>query len=137
MNDRPGWDEYFLRLAQAVALRADCRRRKVGAVLVKGRRVVSTGYNGAAAGKSSCLAGDCPRGLLSYADCQAFGSYANCIAVHAEANALLYANHAETVNGTMYITCEPCADCLKLLDGALVAEVIYGDPEGEVSRIDL
>lgn len=60
--NRPGWDQYFLGIAQAVSARADCTRRKVGAVIVKDRRIVSTGYNGAASGEGSCLAGDCPRG---------------------------------------------------------------------------
>jgi dCMP deaminase len=93
---RPGWDEYFVNIARAVAERSDCRRRKVGAVLVDtGRRIVGTGYTGAPSGHPGCLEGACPRGLLSYDEVKEFSAYdsgpGRCISVHAEANALLYA----------------------------------------------
>ena len=95
---RPGWDEYFVNIARAVAERSDCRRRKVGAVLVDtGRRIVGTGYTGAPSGHPGCLEGACPRGLLSYDEVKEFSAYdsgpGRCISVHAEANALLARNH--------------------------------------------
>lgn len=126
--NRPDWDTYFLNLATAVAARADCRRRKVGAVIVdSGHRVVSTGYNGAPAGDPGCLAGHCPRGLLSYADKAAFTDYdsgpGKCISLHAEANALLYAGR-EVRGCTAYLTDPPCPTCLKLLRGAGIERVV-------------
>jgi len=63
MADRPGWDEYFLSIADAVAARADCTRRKVGALIVRNRRIIATGYNGSPAGEPGCLSDRaCPRG---------------------------------------------------------------------------
>ncbi|HOQ28650.1 MAG TPA: cell division protein DedD, partial [Armatimonadota bacterium] len=71
----PGWDEYFVGIARAVAARAKCTRRQVGAVLVLGRRIIATGYNGAAPGRPDCLQGACPRGMLSYDDVPGLGDY--------------------------------------------------------------
>ena len=116
---RPDWDEYALGLARAVATRADCRRSKVGAVILDAdHRVVSTGYNGAPAGQKGCLAGACPRGLG-----QVNTSYDNCIAVHAEANAILYA-HRSLKDCTLYVTKPPCADCSRLIAGAQIGRVV-------------
>lgn len=62
-SKRPGWDAYFLNVAQAVAQRGDCTRRQVGAIIVdQNHRIISTGYNGTAPGQKSCLEGSCPRG---------------------------------------------------------------------------
>ncbi len=63
---RPAWDDYFLSITKTVATRADCRRAQHGAVLVRDNRIISTGYNGSPAGDElSCLAGDCPRGVVN------------------------------------------------------------------------
>lgn len=95
---RPDWDDYFLGIAEAVARRADCRRRHVGAVLVANNRIVATGYNGAPSGGPSCLAGQCPRGLLDSAAVAPGSSYdtgaGSCVALHAEQNCLLYADRS-------------------------------------------
>lgn len=127
--DRPGWDDYFLEIARAVAARSDCRRRKVGAVLVdEGHRIVGTGYTGAPSGHPGCLEGHCPRGKLSYEEIQAFSSYdsgpGRCISVHAEMNALLYARR-DLRGCTAYITCQPCPTCAKLLAGAGMSFAIF------------
>ena len=93
----PGWDEYFLGIATAVAARAKCTRRRVGALLVIDHRIIATGYNGAAPGEPDCLDGACPRGALDYEAVPALGDYDRpgtpgfCIAIHAEVNALLFA----------------------------------------------
>lgn len=126
MSPRPTWDEYGLALAQTVALRADCTRRKVGAVILgPDHRVRGAGYNGAPSGVPGCASsGACPRGLSTVA---AYSNYDNCIAIHAEANALLHGKHE---GGTMYVTDAPCAGCEKLLRGSGIVRVVW--PEGEM-----
>lgn len=123
---RPDWDLYFLNIAVAVADRADCTRRKVGAVIVKNHRVVSTGYNGAPAGRKGCLEGACPRGA---SDVPPGSSYdtgpGSCIAVHAEANAIIYADYDKCLGATLYCTDEPCGGCQKLIDGAGISRVVW------------
>lgn len=111
-------------ITRAVATRADCRRRQVGAVIVDANnRILSTGYNGAPAGHAGCLAGHCPRGLMGYEEISALSAYDNCISIHAEANALLYAR-TSLVGARIYITCEPCKDCAKLIAGSGIIQTI-------------
>lgn len=126
-DPRPSWDEYFLGIAQAVAARADCTRAKHGAVIVKHNRIVATGYNGAPAGQPGCLTyGACPRGQKSYEELPTrAGDYSDCIAVHAEANALLYADRDRCEGATIYITGAPCAGCKKLILGAGIVRTVY------------
>lgn len=128
---RPSWDSYFLGIALSVSTRADCRRRKVGAVLVgTDNRVLEVGYNGAPAGHRGCLAGGCPRGLLSYEQVAAMADYSDpassgyCIALHAEVNALLIAGRAAR-GATIYITDEPCPNCRKAIMGAGVVRAVW------------
>ena len=125
-HERPSFDSYFLGLARSVALRADCTRRRIGCVLVDAdRRVIATGYNGAPAGEPGCLSsGACPRGQLSYDEVPKDSNYDNCISIHAEANALLYAR-ASVKGATAYITDKPCPSCAKLLRGAGIERIVY------------
>lgn len=127
MPDRPDWDTYFLTIAAAVATRAECTRRKVGAVVVRDRRIIATGYNGAPAGQPSCLDGACPRGLCSTDQVAPGSSYdtgaGSCIAIHAEANALLHAN-GSLAGADLYITDEPCDGCARLIAGAGIARAV-------------
>lgn len=121
---RPEWDDYFLSVAKAVSSRADCTRRRVGCVVVLDNRIISTGYNGAPASDPGCAsAGACPRGQLSYEALPKDSSYHNCIAIHAEANALLYAR-TSCVGATAYVTDNPCPDCAKLLRGAGITRIV-------------
>jgi dCMP deaminase len=126
---RPTFDAYFLDIAQAVSARADCRRRRHGAAIVTRNRIVATGYNGSAAGKPGCLAGACPRGLLSYTELPPLTSYDEgpgfCVAVHAEQNALLYSSRADVEGGTIYITGEPCATCRRLIGGSGLVRAVW------------
>lgn len=121
---RPGWHDYFLGIAEAVAARADCTRSRVGAVIVRDHRIVATGYNGAPAGVPGCLEGACPRGCASKDDVPSYGSFDDpdapgfCIAVHAEANAIVYADTDRMRGGTIYVTKRPCAGCAKLIAAA-------------------
>ncbi|MER7445025.1 deoxycytidylate deaminase [Micromonospora avicenniae] len=146
---RPDWDAYFLGIARAVAARADCTRRQVGAVVVRDRRIVSTGYNGAPPGGPSCLRGECPRGLhfprldaagVAYCVCgehewpcpnaAAPGSSYDtgpgaCVAVHAEGNAVLYAGRDGCLGSTLYVTDEPCDGCSKLIKASGIARLVW------------
>lgn len=128
-DPRPDWDTYYLQIARAVSARADCTRRKVGAIIVKGDRIVSTGYNGAAAGKPGCLtAGACPRGRLSVHEVAPGSSYDTgsgaCIALHAEQNAILRAG-LDARGAVLYITDEPCDGCARLIEGAGIVRVVF------------
>lgn len=134
-SDRPSWDEYFLEVAKTVALRADCTRSKVGAVLVDAKhRIVGTGYNGAPPGAPGCLSGACPRGRLSYDEHPPEGSYDNCISTHAEKNAILYANPEERSGTTLYITRRPCTDCHELLLQEGILWIVWETPDGQIAR---
>lgn len=121
---RPTWDKYFLSIAKSVSARADCSRRKVGAVLVKDHRIIATGYNGVRPGSMGCLDGGCPRGKLSYDEQPAFKDYSNCIATHAEMSALLFSPFP-VQGATLYVTCEPCPDCHKFIKNAGLAAVYW------------
>lgn len=131
---RPDWDAYFVGIARAVAARADCRRAKFGAVIVdRDRRIVSTGYNGAPSGAGSCLAGDCPRGLMTREEVASHADgnhdFSNCISLHAEMNAVAYAGRVP--GGKIYIASldrpppiSPCDMCAKVIRAAGIEEVI-------------
>lgn len=130
---RPSVDEWGLGLALAVAQRADCTRRAVGAVILNLEgRVVATGYNGAPSGMPGCLsAGACPRGRAGYDEVAAMSDYSGgvgaCIAIHAEMNALLHSARSEVLGGTMYVTDEPCPQCRTNLAGSGLARVVWPD----------
>ena len=128
---RPSWDEYGLALAQTVALRADCTRRRVGAVVLDAaHRVVGAGYNGAPPGHPGCLSdGACPRGRLTTEELTPGTAYDTCTSVHAEVNAVLRAAWADLDGGTLYCTDVPCKDCGKVLRATPLARVVT--PEGE------
>ena len=122
----PDHDGYYLALAFAASRRANCRGRKVGAVLVKGDRVIATGYNGTPEGLPNCLDGGC----LRCSDRDEFESgtaYDLCICVHAEANALLTAGRygASTDASIVYTTDQPCFSCSKEFIQAGVVKVYY------------
>lgn len=133
-DGRPAWDDYFLGIAAAVAARADCRRARYGAVIVdRGNRVISTGYNGGPSQGPSCLRGQCLRGLLTAEElAHNSADYSNCVAVHAETNAIAYAR-SDCRDGTMYIAeadgnhHSPCDACSKLIIAAGIALVVMGD----------
>jgi dCMP deaminase len=125
---RPDWDEYFLGIAQAVSARGECRRSRVGAVLVHDRRITSTGYNGVLAGQPSCLDGICPRERMGAARGTPYDE-APCVAIHAEANAAddAFRRGLPVRGGTMYLTKEPCEVCHGLLRDWGVLRVVWRD----------
>jgi dCMP deaminase len=125
-KDRLGWDDYFLEVASSIAARADCTRSKVGAVLVdSNHRIVGTGYNGAPSGIVGCLEGGCPRGKLSYEELPSESDYGNCIAHHAEFNAVIYTDPGKRSGTTIYVTRKPCTGCKKLLLAEHVTRVVW------------
>jgi dCMP deaminase len=134
---RPGWDDWALNIAHAVATRADCTRRQVGAVILDtNHRVLSTGYNGAPASDPGCAtAGACPRGRMSTTDVAPGSSYdtgiGSCHAVHAEANALLRADPLLRQGGTLAITHPPCDGCWRIIRASGIGRTIW--PGGEAS----
>jgi dCMP deaminase len=123
---RPDWDMYFTNIAYTVSTRGECRRARVGAIIVRDHRIVATGYNGAAAGRPSCLEGHCPRAESGAEPGSSYDTGPGaCIAIHAEANALLYADYARCVGATLYTTREPCDGCRKLIAGVGITRVVY------------
>lgn len=125
-RERPGRNEYYMGIAMAVRSRANCLGNKVGALIVVGDRVVSTGYNGTPSGMTNCLEGGCDR-CANRGKYESGTGYDLCICVHAEQNALLSAaRHGIAVNGgVMYTTMRPCFGCTKELLQAGIAEVYY------------
>ena len=129
MSKRLSFDDYFLGIAQAVAARAACTRRQVGAVIVKDHRILATGYNGAPAGQVECTDGGCPRGRLSYDDLPTrttyeTGTLGECIAHHAEVNAIVRAGR-DAIGATIYLTCAPCSWCAKVVEASGITAVVY------------
>ncbi len=126
-HQRPTWDEYFLMLAKLAATRSTCIAFPVGAVIVKNKQVVATGYNGAPSGSAHCTSqGYCYPGLTS---CDASKKLPS-RAVHAEANAIAQAAKygISTDGASIYVTLEPCLSCLKLVISAGIKEVFYETP---------
>jgi len=122
--ERPSWDEYFMAIARTVASRSNCVKRKVAAVVVKDRRIISTGYNGTPRGTRNCNEGGCPR-------CNALvegGTRLDeCLCSHGEENAISQAAYhgVSLANATIYTTFSPCLGCTKLIINAGLAEVVY------------
>ena len=122
-HNRPTWDEYFLEVAKLVAKRSTCLRRSVGAVIVKDKRILATGYNGAPAGLKHCSEVGCMRQKLKIPSGE---RHELCRALHAEQNALIQASlYGISVKGSvMYATCQPCVICAKMLINAGIKEIV-------------
>jgi dCMP deaminase len=131
-DPRPGWDEYFMKIAEVVATRSNCMRRHVGAVIVKDRHILSTGYNGTPHGVTNCFAGGCPR---CNGTAKSGTHLEECLCVHAEQNAICQAAlFGQAVDGaTIYITISPCLTCAKLIINSGIREVVYA---GDYSFLD-
>ena len=123
---RPGWDEYFMRIAQVVALRSNCSRRQVAAVIVKDHRIISTGYNGTPRGIKNCHEGGCPR---CSSDAPSGTALEECLCCHGEENAIVQAAyHGISVkDSTLYTTFSPCLLCAKMIINAGIREVVYAE----------
>lgn len=121
---RPGWDQYFMEITSIVARRSTCLRRQVGALLVKDRNILASGYNGAPSGVVHCLDVGCLRERLSV---QSGERHELCRGLHAEQNAIIQAaKHGTNINGsTLYCTTLPCGICAKMLINAGVLRIVY------------
>ncbi|MDP3981768.1 MAG: deaminase [Chlamydiota bacterium] len=123
-STRPDWDEYFMSIAKVVALRSNCIKRKVAAVIVCDRRIISTGYNGTPRGITNCNEGGCPR-------CNSFTQQGakldECLCSHAEENAITQASyHGVRIKGaTIYTTFSPCLMCTKMIINSGIKEVVF------------
>ena len=120
--ERPSSDDYFMEIASVVAKRSTCLRNQVGALFVRNKRILTTGYNGAPSGLEHCDAVGCAR------DGVASGTrHELCRAVHAEQNAIIQAAlHGISIEGaTLYCTHQPCILCAKMMINARVTKVVY------------
>lgn len=130
---RPELDDYFMEIARVVASRSTCLRRKAGALLVKDKRILSTGYNGVPKGLPHCEDVGCPR--ENYAS----GTHHElCRAVHSEQNAIVQAAiHGVSIEGaTLYCTHQPCALCAKMLINAGIVRVVYYEDYPDMGSLD-
>ena len=131
---RPSWDEYFIKLAVDVAERATCLRRKVGAILVKNRRILATGYNGAPSGLRHCDEVGCIREQRNVPSGE---RHELCRGLHAEMNAFLQAavHGVSTQDSALYTTIYPCSLCARMIINAGVKRVVEaGDYPDRLSR---
>jgi len=121
---RPSWDEYFMQITHLVASRATCIRRKVGAILVKDKRILSTGYNGAPRNLPHCSQVGCLRNKLKIPSGQ---RQEICRGLHAEQNAIIQAAlYGINIKGAvLYCTIQPCITCSKMLINAGIKKVIF------------
>lgn len=120
---RPSWDRWAMGIAWAIAKRADCSRKQVGAVILdRAHRVAAAGYNGAPPAITGCLEGGCPRATSG---CEPGSNYDNCISNHAEVNALLYADRSRIEGGTLYVTYAPCTTCHKIIANSGLSRVVW------------
>ena len=133
---RPSWDEYFLKIAMLVSERSTCHRHNVGAIIVRNKKILTTGYNGAAAGVKDCLEQGCLR------DAQGIESgtrHEICRAIHSEQNAIIQAGlHGVSVEGgTIYCTHSPCILCAKMIVNAGIKRFVTYSDYPDTSSLEL
>lgn len=123
---RPSWDEYFTAIVRQVATRSTCRRRRTGAVIVKEKRILATGYNGAPSGLAHCLDVGCLREDL---EIESGERHELCRGLHAEQNAIIQAAlHGVSIRGAaIYCTHEPCSLCAKMIINSGIGRIFYID----------
>ena len=122
--NRPSWDEYFMQMAELTAKRSTCLRRQVGAIIVKDKHIVATGYNGAPKGLPHCdELGGCYREKLGIPSGE---RHELCRALHAEQNAIIQAaTLGQSIEGaTIYVTHQPCIICAKMIINAGISRIV-------------
>jgi dCMP deaminase len=121
---RPDWDEYFMNIAKVVASRSNCIKRKVAAIIVRDKRVISTGYNGTPRGTRNCNEGGCPR-------CNSMAvsgtKLDECLCSHGEENAIVQASYhgVSLKDAVIYSTFAPCLMCAKMIINSGIREVVF------------
>lgn len=142
---RPEWDEYFIEIAKVVSSRSTCLRRKYGAVIVKDKVIISSGYNGSPRGIKNCIdIGKCTRKELNIPSGE---RYELCEAVHAEQNAIINAPPDRMKDATIYIAGfeedksaaagRPCKLCDRMIRNAQIKEIVYLDKGGLFEKITI
>jgi len=126
VDTRPDWDQYFMEIAYQVSRRTTCLRRAVGAVIVKDKRILATGYNGVPQGIEHCLQRGCLREQLNIPSGQ---QHELCRGLHAEQNAIIQAaKHGISIEGSVvYCTTQPCIICAKMLINSGITEIIFAE----------
>lgn len=124
VNNRPSWEDYFMDIACLVAKRATCTRRAVGAIIVKDRRVLATGYNGAPSHVRHCAEVGCLREQMEVPSGE---RHELCRGIHAEQNAIIQAAyHGVSIKGaSLYCTNQPCSICAKMIINAGIVQIVY------------
>lgn len=124
--NRPDWDEYFMEIAEVIKKRSTCLRRQVGAVIVKDKRILATGYNGVPSGIEHCAERGCLRDRLGVPSGE---RHELCRGIHAEQNAIVQAAYlgVSIDNSTLYCTNQPCILCAKMLINAGVKRIVVRD----------
>lgn len=132
---RPSVDEYFMEIASVVAKRSTCLRNQVGAVIVRDKRILATGYNGAPKGLPHCLDIGCIRDQNNIPSGE---RHELCRAVHAEQNAILQAaiHGVSTENTTIYCTHQPCILCTKMMINAGIKKVVYANQYPDTAALE-
>lgn len=130
---RPSWDEYYMELVEVIKKRSTCLRRQVGAIIVKDKRILSTGYNGAPMGCEHCDVKGCLRESLGIPSGE---RHELCRAIHAEQNAIVQAAYSgvSIKDSTLYVTTQPCIMCAKMIINAGIKKVVFkGEYPDELS----
>jgi dCMP deaminase len=122
--ERPAWEQYFMDITKLVAKRSTCRRRAVGAVIVKDKRVLTTGYNGAPSNIRHCIEAGCLREDMQVASGE---RHELCRGIHAEQNAIIQAAlHGVSINdAVLFCTNQPCSICAKMIINAGIKKIYY------------
>jgi dCMP deaminase len=136
MEKRISIDEYFLKIASVVAERSTCLRHHIGAVAVRNKQILTTGYNGAASGTKDCLELGC---LRNEQNIPSGTRHEICRAIHAEQNAIIQASlHGVNLGGaTIYCTHTPCILCAKMLANAKIERFVTYSDYADNSFVDL
>ncbi len=133
---RPTWDQYFIEITHLVATRSTCLRRQVGALLVKDRNILATGYNGTPSGIRHCEETGCLREQLNVPSGE---RHELCRGLHAEQNAIIQAaRHGVNIDGsTLYCTTMPCIICTKMLINAGIKRIVYDEGYADELAVEM
>lgn len=134
--ERPSWDEYFMQMAELVATRSTCLRRQVGAVIVRDKHIIATGYNGAPRGLKHCAEVGCLRERLGVPSGERTEL---CRAIHAEQNAIIQAaTLGQSIEGaSIYVTHQPCSLCAKMIINAGIDKIVVKEGYPDQLAVEL